>query len=219
MQRSCWLGVGYSCMAIGAGTLIGLAAGRCATAAPPLSIEHLLNEALPETPKEPEANAADAKPAADNEACFVCHGNYREEPFALVHARDDVGCVDCHGESLDHRNDEDNVTPPDRMYAAADIEDQCAECHETHDAPAADVIARWQESCPAKTDPARLVCTDCHGQHRLKFRTVWWDKKTGKLGGRKEGERTRAAPDLKTRPQEPKAKEPQPAGIVPVPKP
>lgn len=140
--------------------------------------------------------AAEDEILADNSACYVCHGNYQEEPFALSHAKEDVGCVDCHGESDDHRNDEDNITPPDTMYAAADIEPACAKCHETHDAPAAKVIARWQERCPAKTDPKTLVCTDCHGEHRLKFRTVWWNKKTGELAVRKAGQRTKAAVDL-----------------------
>jgi hypothetical protein len=86
------------------------------------------------------------------------------------------------------------------MYTAADIAPACAKCHETHDAPAVEVIARWQERCPAKTDPKELVCMDCHGQHRLKFRTVWWNKKTGELIIRKEGERTKAAKDLTTAP-------------------
>jgi hypothetical protein len=191
MGRTYWLAIGLSCSAIVMSVLIGLlVVNRCATAAPPLSIEHLLDEKLPEAPK------AEDEIVADNSACFVCHGNYQEEPFALLHAKEDVGCADCHGESHDHRNDEDNITPPDTMYAEADIEPGCAKCHETHDAPAADVIARWQECCPAKTDPAKLVCTDCHGQHRLKFRTVWWNKKTGELGVPKDGQRTKVAPDL-----------------------
>jgi hypothetical protein len=32
-----------------------------------------------------------------------------------------------------------------------------------------------------KTDPKRIVCTDCHGEHRMKVRTVLWDKKSGTL--------------------------------------
>lgn len=170
-----------------------------AMAAPPLSIEDLLHEELPEAPKEKD------EILADNSACFVCHGNYQEEPFVLAHAKDDVGCVDCHGQSHDHRNDEDNITPPDTMYAPADIAPGCAKCHETHDAPAAKVIARWKERCPAKTDPKSLVCTDCHGEHRLKFRTVWWNKKTGELIVRKEGQRTKVAKDLGTKPSVEKA--------------
>jgi formate-dependent nitrite reductase cytochrome c552 subunit len=111
----------------------------------------------------------------------VCHTNYETEELAVVHAQHDVGCVDCHGKSYDHRNDEDNITPPDIMFASDQIDTGCAECHETHDAPARKVVARWQERCPAKTDPKQLVCTDCHGHHRLAFRTVVWDKKTRKL--------------------------------------
>jgi hypothetical protein len=42
-------------------------------------------------------------------------------------------------------------------------------------------VARWQQRRPGKTDPKTTVCTDCHGEHRLKLRTVQWDKTTGKL--------------------------------------
>lgn len=117
-----------------------------------------------------------------NEACYVCHGNYREEPMAVDHARNDVSCMKCHGPSLAHRNDEDNITPPDKMYSMAKIEAGCqADCHDTHDAPAREVLKRWQERCPQKTDFAQIVCTDCHGFHRLARRTVRWDKDTGAL--------------------------------------
>jgi hypothetical protein len=117
-----------------------------------------------------------------NEACYVCHGNYREEPMAVSHAKQDVSCMECHGPSLEHRNDEDNITPPDKMYALAKIDAGCqADCHDSHDAPAREVLKRWQERCPDKTDVSQVVCTDCHGFHRLTRRTVQWDKDTGKL--------------------------------------
>jgi hypothetical protein len=132
---------------------------------------------------------------ADNESCFVCHGNYRQESLAGVHAAADVGCVKCHGDSFAHRNDEDNITPPDIIYAPRDIEPMCGKCHETHNAPAAKVIARWQERCPAKTNPRDLVCTDCHGEHRLKVRTVCWDKKTRQVLLRQKDKPARTEPD------------------------
>ncbi len=117
-----------------------------------------------------------------NEACYVCHGNYREEPMAVSHAKQDVSCMKCHGPSLEHRNDEDNITPPDKMYALTKIDAGCqADCHDSHDAPAREVLKRWQERCPGKTDFSQVVCTDCHGFHRLPRRTVQWDKDTGKL--------------------------------------
>ena len=157
----------------------------------------LLNDAAGPTKKPGAAKHA------DNSSCFVCHGNYQEESMAVAHALADVGCVKCHGNSFAHRNDEDNVTPPDTMYAEADIAANCANCHETHNAPAAKVIAKWQARCPVKTNPTELLCTDCHGEHRLKFRTVWWDKKTGKLVVRKQDEQVKRAPDLTKKPGKP----------------
>lgn len=149
--------------------------GVQALAIPPLSLDGLRNEKLPEAPKKK------VEVKADNSACYVCHGNYDGEKLALIHAKEDVSCEECHGESIDHRNDEDNITPPDVMYPADEIDEKCEECHDTHDVPATEVIARWKKQCPSKTDAAKLVCTDCHGQHRLKQRTVRWDKKTRKL--------------------------------------
>jgi hypothetical protein len=116
-----------------------------------------------------------------NQSCFVCHDNYRTEPMAVWHAKESVGCIDCHGPSLAHRNDEDNITPPDKMYPLAEIDKSCADCHDTHDAPAKEVIARWQERCPGKTDLSEIACTDCHGYHRLEKRVVRWNKMTGEL--------------------------------------
>jgi len=118
---------------------------------------------------------------ADNSACYVCHANYEEEEMVGWHAVEDTGCVDCHGDSFAHRNDENNTTPPDVMFPAAKIAENCAECHDEHDVPARKVIARLLERCPEKTDAKTLVCTDCHGHHRLKLRTVVWNKKTGEL--------------------------------------
>ncbi len=152
--------------------------------APPLSLDGLLDEKLPD--------AKDQQPThADNESCYVCHANYKEEELVVRHGQGDIGCIDCHGASEAHRNDEDNVTPPDKMYAPGDIDDMCLNCHDTHDATAKDVLQRWQSRCSHKTDPNTLVCTDCHFHHRLAFRTVWWDKKTGQLVVREKGERVK----------------------------
>ncbi len=132
--------------------------------------------------KEPDANAAPPpEDMADNRACYVCHANYEEELMVLQHAVEKIGCVECHGRSYAHCNDENNTTPPDTIYPASAIDEACGECHEEHDVPATEVIARWQERCGGKTDLAEVVCTDCHGRHRLKIRTVIWDKKTRKL--------------------------------------
>jgi len=174
--------------------LAGLAAAEAAEPAaerPAAGVASVLGEHPPRRTRKREA---------DNSPCYVCHVNYEDEEFVTTHAAENVGCVDCHGQSYEHRDDEDNVTPPDVLYGPDAIAPSCAKCHETHDVPAAKVIARWQERCPVKEDPDELVCTDCHGEHRLRFRTVWWDKKTKELVIRGENERIKYAPDLTKKP-------------------
>lgn len=199
MKRAVWLILLLVPVGLAVLFLAGLSGGeKQVVAAPPLSLDGLMDEKLPEAPKEK------VKLKVDNSACFVCHGNYDGESLAVAHAKEAVGCVDCHGESHEHRNDEDNITPPEKMYAAQDIDKMCGECHEEHVADGKKVIARWQTRCPAKTDPATIVCTDCHFQHRLKFRTVWWNKKTRELVIRGK-ERTKVAPDLTKPASKPKS--------------
>jgi predicted CXXCH cytochrome family protein len=169
----------------------GPSATEVVEAAPPPLVVDKKAPLLLDEPKKPAQDPWDAPtgPVANNQACFVCHGNYQTESMAGVHAKANVGCVKCHGESFAHRDDEDNVTPPDVMFWPEKIEPGCKECHDEHDAPAVKVIARWQECCPAKTDPKSVLCTDCHGkEHRLKVRTVRWDKQTRKLLVRKPAE-------------------------------
>lgn len=149
---------------------------------PPLKIDKsapllLLDDARPST-------SPAGKPVADNDACFVCHGNYRKEPLVAWHAKGNIGCIACHGPSMAHREDEHNVTLPDTLYPADKIDAMCRKCHEEHNTPARKVIDAWQKRCPKKTDPAAIVCTDCHGTHRLESRMVRWDKSTRKLLGK-----------------------------------
>jgi hypothetical protein len=160
---------------------------------PPLKVDRAKPLRLGESPSPGASSAAKTKkkvsldglpvPKADNQACFVCHNNYQEEELASVHADNNVGCIKCHGESLEHRNDENNVTPPQRMYPSARIDSACKECHSEHNAAATKVLEKWMARCPHKKEPAAILCTDCHGEHRLKNRTVRWDKATGKLLG------------------------------------
>lgn len=147
----------------------------------PLLLEEPTEPSLPPTPRA----------AAENVPCWVCHANFREEPLAVQHAAGDVACVDCHGPSYAHRNDENNTTPPEVMYPADRIDPACQKCHATHDVPARQVIARWLQISPNKTDPQAIVCTDCHGKHRLRHRSVRWDPRTGRL---LSPERPEAAP-------------------------
>ncbi len=146
------------------------------TPPPPLVIDTDAPLLLDE-PLEIDSHAAIG---ADNSPCFVCHANYSEESFAVEHAANDVGCVECHGKSFAHRNDENNTTPPGHMYPPDAIASLCAKCHHGHNVDPKKVIARWQKKGIDK-DTAAIVCTDCHGNHRLNVRTVRWNKKTGKL--------------------------------------
>jgi hypothetical protein len=135
---------------------------------------------------EPD-DTAKKQTGADNSHCFVCHNNYHDEPLVTIHSRDEVGCVDCHGESAEHADDEDHVTPPDVMYLKEQIDAACGDCHDSHDAPARQVLARWQGRCPSQKDFSKIACTDCHGRHKLEKRTVEWDKKTRKMIVREPG--------------------------------
>ncbi len=147
---------------------------------PPLKIDRSAPLMLDDPPEE-DPFAVPEGPVVDNTACYCCHTNYEEDPFVVYHAKANVGCMKCHGKSLDHRNDEGNIIPPDQMFPPEAIAANCKECHDRHNAPPAKVIALWQERCSEKTNPDELLCTDCHGQHRLTIRTVRWNKKTGEL--------------------------------------
>ena len=107
---------------------------------------------------------ASSGPVADNSRCYVCHINFDGEALTVMHAKGDVGCEDCHGASNAHCSDEDNITPPDKMFAKAAINDFCKGCHPD-----------------GKLSAGKNYCTECHGEHRMGHRTRRWDKKTGEL--------------------------------------
>ena len=111
-------------------------------------------------------------PEADNSRCFVCHINYMEEDIAVVHARANIGCAGCHGESDEHIADESwasggNGTAPDTMFPKPDIVPFCMSCHTK------DKIDTVQHR-PLFMNIQKMVCTDCHGQHRLAVRKCKW---------------------------------------------
>jgi hypothetical protein len=187
MRHRGWFFAGGAVVLLTVAALAAEKPGTKPAGPPPLEVDKSAPLLLDEPKKGHEAQPEG--PVADNGACFVCHTNYQQEPLARVHAKANVGCVKCHGRSSAHRNDEDNITPPDIMYPAGRIDAACKKCHEEHNVAAVKVIARWQQNCPAKTDPTRINCTDCHGQHRLTLRTVRWDKETRKLLVRGPGEK------------------------------
>jgi hypothetical protein len=124
-----------------------------------------------------------------NPFCKACHLNFDDEKLAKTHEQAGIGCERCHGESLRHRSDEANVTPPELMYPKERINPTCMMCHprqtiqqvEKHRPILEAGLSVFEEAAPA--DPnARKYCTDCHGRdHRPKTRTIQWDKCTGQL--------------------------------------
>jgi len=111
-------------------------------------------------------------PQADNSRCFVCHINYMQEDIAVVHARANIGCADCHGQSDEHIADESwasggNGTAPDTMFPKLKINPFCMGCHTK------DKIDTDQHK-PLFANLEKMVCTDCHGSHRLEVRKCKW---------------------------------------------
>jgi hypothetical protein len=120
---------------------------------------------------ELDAGQSDS-PKADNSRCFVCHINYMQEDIAVTHSRADIGCAGCHGESDEHIADESwasggNGTAPDTMFPKPKINPLCMGCH------AKDKIDTDQHK-PLFANFEKMVCTDCHGKHRLEVRKCKW---------------------------------------------
>lgn len=111
-------------------------------------------------------------PTADNSRCHVCHINYVQEDIAVVHARANIGCNKCHGDSDAHIADESwasggNGTAPDIMYPQPKINPTCMGCHRREK-------IETVEHKPLFAATADKVCTDCHGNHRLVERRCKW---------------------------------------------
>ena len=109
----------------------------------------------------------------DNSRCHVCHVNYMQEEIAVVHARADIGCADCHGDCDAHIADESwasggNGTPPGIMYPREKINPFCMGCHTK------DKIDGPQHKALFAGTSEKKYCTDCHGKHRLTRRKCTW---------------------------------------------
>ncbi len=144
------------------------------------------------TPAAKTAGSPSPRPTTTfvaNPFCKACHLNFDDEKLAKTHEQAGIGCERCHGESLRHRSDEANVTPPELMYPKERINPTCMMCHprqtiqqvEKHRPILEAGLSVFETTTPA--DPnAKKYCTDCHGaHHRLTVRTIQWDKCTGKL--------------------------------------
>jgi hypothetical protein len=116
---------------------------------------------------DPAPDAAEElDPLGANAACYVCHIPFVKEELSKVHLEGKVTCIVCHGLSAAHANDEYvGATPPDVGFTRDEVDPLCLRCHETHDAPARKVLARFLErGLSVKSPPG---CTDCHGSHKI----------------------------------------------------
>lgn len=131
---------------------------------------------------EGQGGAAKAPPArgVDNSRCHVCHLDFSDEQLAVSHAKNGVGCEKCHGASDDHASDEANITPPQIMYPHEKIDTSCKVCHPD---PMDRIVAgaKYCLHVLVTEEEKKKVCTDCHGAHRMAQRSVRWDKVTGKV--------------------------------------
>jgi len=141
-----------------------------AVALPPLIVrEHF--RGLP--PLAAAAETAGDKTKADNKACYVCHPGMKNEKITAVHLAAGHGCTECHGPSIDHFQDEMQMTTPDVLYGRTQVDAMCGKCHEdSHEDVEKQLIAFMQKWGNRSRENGRTVsetsiCTDCHGTHNI----------------------------------------------------
>jgi hypothetical protein len=136
---------------------------------PPLLLDEEPPLLLDDEPNEDSSSES----MADNSRCFVCHINYAQEKIAVTHARQGMGCANCHGESDEHIADESwasggNGTAPDIIFTRAQINPFCMGCHTK------EKIDTEQHKSLFADNNEEKYCTDCHGDHRLTNRKCKW---------------------------------------------
>ncbi len=138
--------------------------------------------------KKKNSPATPAPTFVANPFCRACHLDFDEEELALNHELAGIGCERCHGESLRHRSDEANVTPPELMYPRERINPTCMMCHPRQQIdylkdhqPILEAGLSIFDEAPSD-EGAKKYCTDCHGtKHRMQNRTTRWNKATGEV--------------------------------------
>lgn len=122
-----------------------------------------------------------------NPFCYACHADFQGETLEARHAKADIGCERCHGESDRHRSDEANITPPELMYPRARINPTCMMCHprdtikhvDSHKVILNGAATVFDEE---NSEAPLTVCTDCHAKnHKMNVRITRWDKATGEI--------------------------------------
>ena len=147
------------------------------------------------TKKSPGDDSAQIDPMSVNATCYVCHMTFVHEKISSEHFQAKVTCVECHGLSAKHANDENiGATKPDIAYPRKSIDKMCEKCHEEHDVSPRKVVSRFmQRKLPAERPP---VCTDCHGSHRIEREEEADQSKADKKNAGKTSETKNGAQEL-----------------------
>jgi len=70
--------------------------------------------------------------ADGNALCYTCHLGLQHEPITAQHVVKGVTCMSCHGPSVEHMQDEMQVTKPDRLFGRGEVNDMCSEIGRAH---------------------------------------------------------------------------------------
>jgi hypothetical protein len=106
---------------------------------------------------------------ATNEYCNVCHVDFAGEELSVSHLKEKITCTKCHGESVEHMQDEQGMTRADIKFGRAEVDKYCKTCHGDHKHP--EKVKAFRTEWTGKTRPNgrpithKSICTDCHGKH------------------------------------------------------
>jgi hypothetical protein len=127
--------------------------------------------------KQESGNSADDSPSAspnrpaDNRLCLVCHELLAKEEISHKHEVANLLCIDCHGRSRLHMEDEMLMTEADVLFGRTEVDPFCLSCHPDHKDPAK--VEAFREEWRGRDRPngravtSSSICTDCHGTHNL----------------------------------------------------
>jgi hypothetical protein len=127
----------------------------------PVSTQPLKTETTsPVNLEDTDATATELVDENPFAGCDMCHIDIVDELAGTKHEAEGVGCIKCHGPSRSHTQDENNEVKPDMVFVREDIDMFCSGCHQCSRPPA---------TAPStKPLSAQMVCTDCHGVHKIR---------------------------------------------------
>jgi hypothetical protein len=122
-----------------------------------------------ETATGSTAKAATVNRPADNRLCLVCHELLATELISQKHEAKNILCIDCHGQSRLHMEDEMLMTRPDVLFGRTEVDPFCRGCHPGHKDPAKvqAFLDEWRgrDRPNGRVVTSTSICMDCHGTH------------------------------------------------------